>query len=83
MRRHHMAAVLGTVLFALIAGQAFAEDVYVTKHGKLYHAADSRFIKGKEVVKMSLEEAEAKGYKPSQEFLKEKQEETQQSNDPR
>lgn len=55
-------------LLASAATAGFAEDVYITKHGKKYHKADSRFLKGKEVEKITREEAEARGYEPSQEF---------------
>ena len=59
-----------TVMCMALAGSAFAEDVYVTKSGKKYHKKDSRFIKGKETIKLDREEAEAQGYEPSSDFLK-------------
>ena len=55
----------------MFAASVMAEDVFVTKYGKKYHKKDSRFIKGKETVKMDREEAEAEGYKPSSDFLNE------------
>jgi len=45
-------------------GLAFARDVYVTKKGKKYHVEDCRWIKNRETIKMSEEEAVKKGYKP-------------------
>ena len=66
MRRKLLIALAALVL--LSTSFAHAEDVFVTKKGKRYHKADSRFIKGKEVTKLTREEAEAKGYKPSSEF---------------
>ncbi|MCA9394393.1 MAG: hypothetical protein KC900_09340 [Candidatus Omnitrophica bacterium] len=64
------------VLFGLLTAvilfvqPALALDVYVTKNGKKYHKKDSRFIKGKEVEKLTREEAEARGYIPSREMIK-------------
>lgn len=71
MRKKLTVALLGLVMSGLIAGTVLAEDVYVTKYGKKYHKAESRFIKGKDVQKLSREEAEEKGYKPSSDFLEE------------
>ena len=53
-----------------ICTASFAQDVFVTKYGKKYHKAGSKFIKDKEVTKMTREEAEELGYKPSSEILK-------------
>ena len=64
-------ALLGFLLGAMLLAQpALALDVYVTKNGKKYHKKDSRFIKGKDVEKLTREEAEARGYKPSREMIK-------------
>lgn len=60
-----LAGLMAAMMFSAVS---FAEDVFVTKYGKKYHKEDSRFIKGKEVKKMSREEAESKGYKPSSDF---------------
>ncbi|MCA9398511.1 MAG: hypothetical protein KC618_02095 [Candidatus Omnitrophica bacterium] len=81
MRRHVLCALLGMMLFVSIANSAVAEDVYVTKYGKKYHKEGSRFIKNKDVEKLSREEAESRGYEPSSDFLKEDQagEETKSS----
>lgn len=63
--------LLGILVFTLFVAQpALALDVYVTKNGKRYHKKDSRFIKGKEVEKLTREEAEARGYLPSSEMIK-------------
>ena len=51
--------LLLTVLAVMIlTTAAFAEDVYVTKRGKKYHKEGSHYIKGKEVEKITREEAE-------------------------
>jgi hypothetical protein len=56
-----MAAVL---LFSATISFASAADVYVTQNGKKYHTADCRWVKGRETVKMSEDEAIKKGYQP-------------------
>ena len=61
--------LLALMLCSFVTSVVHAEDVFVTKHGKKYHKADSRFLKGKEAIKMTREEAEAKGYTPDREFL--------------
>lgn len=63
-----MALIAAVCLLA--TSLAIAEDVFVTKYGKKYHPEGSRFIQNKEVIKMTREEAEAKGYSPSKEFFK-------------
>ena len=71
MNRRMRALLMSVLLSATLFTQtAFALDVYVTKNGKRYHKKDSRFIKGKEVEKLTVEEAEARGYKPSSEMQK-------------
>lgn len=71
MQKSMRTFLLGLMLSALLLAQpAFALDVYVTKNGKKYHKKDSRFLKGKDVEKLTLEEAEARGYKPSSEMVK-------------
>ena len=47
-------------------------DILDPKNGKVYHHAGSPFIKNRETVKMTKEEAEAKGLKPSKSYLKAK-----------
>ena len=62
--------LLALMLCSFVTSVVHAEDVFVTKYGKKYHKADSRFLKGKEVIKMTREEAEAKGYVPDRDILK-------------
>ena len=69
MRKALTAGVMGLALSMLLTTMSMAEDVYITKKGKRYHKVNSRFIKGKEVEKISREEAEKRGLKPSSEFL--------------
>jgi len=72
MKKRLMVLVMAAVMAINAIGLALAEDVYVTKNGKVYHHAASPFIKNRETVKMTKEEAEAKGYKPSRSYLKAK-----------
>jgi hypothetical protein len=72
MKKRLMVFVMAVVLAINAIGLALAEDVFVTKSGKVYHHAASPFIKNRETVKMTKEEAEAKGYKPSRSYLKAK-----------
>jgi hypothetical protein len=53
---------------------ALAEDVYVTKKGKYYHKEGSRFIKNRDTEKLTREEAEERGYKPSREYFEDEAE---------
>ncbi|NLE64826.1 MAG: hypothetical protein GX606_02795 [Elusimicrobia bacterium] len=69
MKRTLLIMIMGLAI-ALNAARVFAEDVFVTRTGKVYHHAESPFIKDRETVKMTKEEAEAKGYKPSRSYLK-------------
>lgn len=68
MSRKLLSCALVLALSAMMTTLALAEDVFITKYGKRYHKADSRFIKGKEVTKLTREEAEERGYKPSSDF---------------
>ena len=74
MNKRLLAAILGVVLSLNVAASAWAEYVYVTKNGKKYHHAESRFIKNKETEKITLEEAIARGLEPSKAYLKAKEE---------
>ena len=76
MRKALTAGVMGLALSMLLTTASMAEDVYVTKKGKRYHKAESRFIKGKQVEKITREEAEKRGLKPSSEFLQDEAQET-------
>jgi hypothetical protein len=72
MKKRLMVFLMAAVMAISAMGLALAEDVFVTKSGKVYHHAASPFIKNRETVKMTKEEAEAKGYKPSKSYLKAK-----------
>jgi hypothetical protein len=72
MKKRLMVLVMAMIMAINAVGLALAEDVYVTKSGKVYHHAASPFIKNRETVKMTKEEAEAKGFKPSKSYLKAK-----------
>ncbi len=78
MRKALMAGVMGLALSMLLTTMSLAQDVYVTKKGKRYHKADSRFIKGKEVEKITREEAEKRGLKPSSEILQDDAQQNEQ-----
>ena len=71
MSKKLLSIILSVFMLAGAAQLAFAEDVFVTKYGKKYHKEGSRFIKDKDVEKMTREEAEERGYKPSSDFMKE------------
>lgn len=43
---------------------AFAEDVYVTQHGKKFHKADCQLVKNREKTTMDQAEAEKNGLEP-------------------
>ena len=45
---------------------AFAEDVYVTKHGKKFHAEECPLIKNKGAVKIAKKDALENGLTPCQ-----------------
>jgi len=55
---------------ALMTTSAFAEWVYVTKNGKKYHHAESRFSQVEGAEKLTKEEAQERGYEPSRDYLK-------------
>ena len=69
MRKALSTLLLGALLMSTVAMSAYAENVYVTKHGKKYHNAESKWIKGKEVEKIPIEEAVERGLTPSKEYL--------------
>ena len=68
MKKTALAILLGAVL-CMAVSPAWAEFVYVTKNGKKYHHAESRFIKNRETEKITLEEAVARGLEPSKAYL--------------
>ena len=66
-------------LFLMIAGSGafvFAEDVFITRTGKFFYPASSPFIKTRATVRVSREDAQARGYKPSKSYLKAKEKES-------
>ena len=71
MKRMISMLMLAIMLSTFSVGSAFAEYVYVTKNGKKYHHAESRFVKDKEnVEKITKEEAEERGLEPSKSYLR-------------
>ncbi len=74
MKKKLLVLLMAAFMAAGAAAMSFAEDVFVTKSGKVYHHAESPFIKNRDTVRMTKEEAEAKGYKPSKSYLKAKAE---------
>ena len=56
-------SLLLIVAMVMVAASAFADDVFVTKHGKRFHKADCKVVKGKEVHKIDQAQAEQKGLK--------------------
>lgn len=78
MRKALLTMLMGVALTTMVAGYSFADLVYVTKNGKKYHHAESRFIKNREGVKeMTLEEAQKKGFEPAKDYLRWKQQQEQ------
>lgn len=74
MKRMLLSLLLGVFMSSAVASVCFAEFVYVTKSGKKYHHAESKFVKDKEgVEKITLEEAQARGLEPSRDYLKNKE----------
>ncbi len=75
MQKRFFCSLLSVIVTCMMMAQVVcAEDVYVTKYGKKYHKKDSRFIKGREVEKLTIEEAQARGYIPSSDFLEDESE---------
>ena len=71
MKKTALAILLGAML-CMAVSPAWAEYVYVTKNGKKYHHAESRFIRNRETEKITLEEAIARGLEPSRAYLQHK-----------
>lgn len=74
MKKTIMAIILGAIISIVSIGSAFAEFVYVTKSGKKYHHSESRFIKNKDAEKITVEEALERGLEPSKDYLRHKEE---------
>ena len=70
MSKRFTRAMLALLLTALWVVPSFAEFVFVTKNGKKCHPENSKFLQGKEVEKITKEEAESRGLEPSREYLK-------------
>ena len=72
MNKKITSLLFGILMSVIVAASALAADayVYVTKNGKKYHNAESRFIKNKETEKITLEEAKSRGLEPSSAYLK-------------
>ena len=62
MKRTILTLIAGVVLMTA-ANVAFAEDVYITKHGKKFHKELCKVTRNKEVQKIDRQAAEAKGLK--------------------
>jgi hypothetical protein len=64
----------GLIIFGFMlaggAGMVFAEDVFITRTGKYYYPASSPFVKTRATIRIPLEEAETRGYRPSKSYLK-------------
>ena len=72
-REGEMRQLISIVMAALLlttSSLAFAADVYVTKNGKKYHTQECRWVKNRETVKMSEEDAVKKGYEPCGKCIK-------------
>ena len=72
--------ILTGVIVLTAANVCFAEDVYMTKHGKRFHKELCKLIRNKEVQKLERETVEAKGIKPCQSCFKEKTDDNQVMN---
>jgi hypothetical protein len=70
MKNAILSVLLGAAMASSLSISAFAEDVYVTKSGKKYHHAESKWIQNREAEKISLEEAIERGLQPSKEYLR-------------
>jgi hypothetical protein len=71
MKKTALAILLGAML-CMAVSPAWAEYVYVTKNGKKFHHAESKFIQNRETEKITVEEALARGLEPSKAYLKHK-----------
>jgi len=65
-----MAGLMIVVFLAGSSGIVFAQDVFITRTGKFYYPGSSPFVKTRATVKISREDAEKRGYKPSKSYLK-------------
>ena len=65
--------VLCSLALTSVMPVAVAEDVFITRTGKFYYPASSPFVRTRATLRVPREEAEARGYKPSRSYLKEKE----------
>ncbi len=63
--------MIGLLMSFLTTSFAFADEVYVTKNGKKYHKKICSWIKNKDAVAISKEEAVEKGLTPCKRCYKE------------
>lgn len=71
-----VAIVVLVFMTACPMSSVLAEDVFITRTGKFYYPASSPFIKARAMVKISRDDAQARGYKPSKSYLKAKEKES-------
>ena len=69
MRKAFLSLFLGMFLLASSAVMAWAEFVIVTKNGSVYHPVESRYSTYEGIEKITKEEAETRGLKPSKSYL--------------
>lgn len=59
------------ILFLAATTIAAAENVYITDNGTKYHKVDCRFVRNKDALKLSKDEAIGQGYTPCARCYKE------------
>jgi len=79
MKKALLTLLVGVMMSSATLGLSFAEDVLVTKSGKKYHHIDATYLKGKDVERITKEEAEARGLEPSKNYLKRSQAQVSES----
>ena len=62
MKRAFLTLLTGVIILS-VANVSFAEDVFVTKHGKRFHKELCKITRNKEVQKLDRKAAELKGLK--------------------
>ena len=71
MKRRLLVVIFHVLVITALTSRVLAEDVFITRTGKYYYPATSPFIKTRATIRVSREEAEMKGFKPSKSYLKE------------
>ena len=79
MKRTFLTIFTGLMVLA-VANVSFAEDVYVTKHGKRFHKELCKVTRNKEVQKLDRQAAVTKGLKPCQSCFKDETNDNQVMN---